>query len=95
MNDISTKIHVHDGQVTFQRTQDCTSIAEEAKRLNRNGVHGSNEMRHAARIPMVMVETYLNTNGITFQEFMHNKVHVKRMLADPALAHFRIWEGKV
>lgn len=95
MNDISTKIHVLDGNVTFQRTQDCTAIAEEAKRLSSEGVHGSNEMRHAARFPMVMVETYLNTHGITLQEFMKNKTHVRTMLSDPALAHFRIWQGKI
>lgn len=95
MSDVSTKIHVADGNVTFQRTQDCTAIAEETQRLSLEGIHGSNEMRHAARFPMVLVEAYINEKGITFQEFMKDRSHVRAMLSDPALAHFRIWQGNV
>jgi hypothetical protein len=95
MSNISTKIHVENGDVIWQRTQDCSSIAAETRRLSLEGVHGSSEMRHAARLPMVLVEAYMNDKGITFQEFMGNKSHVKTMLSDPALADFRIWEGKV
>jgi len=28
-------------------------------------------------------------------EFMANPVHVRRMLMDPNLAGFRVWEGRV
>lgn len=95
MGDISTKIHVENGDVIWQRTQDCTPIAEEAQRLSIEGFHGSSEMRHAARFPMVLVEKYMNEKNITFQEFMKDRSHVKTMLSDPALAHFRIWQGNV
>lgn len=95
MSDVSTKIHVENGDVIWQRTQDCTPIVEETKRLSLNGEHGSSEMRHAARFPMVLIEKYINDKGITFQEFMKDKTHVKTMLSDPALADFRIWRGNV
>ena len=93
--DIGTKLHVHDGNVTFERIQDCTPIHEQTQALHKEGLHGSGEMKHAARLPYVLVEKYCNDNGILFSEFMSNKVHVKRMLNDPSLAGFRVWKGQV
>ncbi|NKJ22018.1 hypothetical protein [Dyella sp. SG609] len=59
------------------------------------GAIGSTEMRHAARVPAVLVESYCNRNGITVHEFMANDEHVSRLLNDPAIEPFRIWKGKV
>lgn len=95
MLDIGTKIHTHDGNVTFERVQDCTPIAEYAQAMHNEGHVGSSEMRHAAKIPMVIVEKYLNDNNITFSEFMGNREHVRRMLNDPANSMFRIWKGQL
>ncbi len=93
--DIGTKFHLHDGAMTVERSQDCTPIAEHTKMLQSHGFHGSSEMRHAAKIPYVIVEKYCNDNGILFSEFMQNKAHIKRVLNDPSLSAFRIWPGKV
>ena len=94
--DIGTRIHSNtDGTMTFERVQDCTPIAENAKALHNAGFTGSADMKHAARIPSVMVEKYCNDNNILFSEWCQNPAHIRRMLADPALAHFRIWKGKV
>lgn len=93
--DIGTKFHLHDGAMTVERSQDCTPIAEYAKRLQSHGLHGSSEMRHAATIPYVIIEKYCNDHGILFSEFMQNKVHLRRVLNDPSLSAFRIWPGKV
>lgn len=94
---IETRIH-HD-QLTdttaIERVQDCTPIAAFAANQRVAGKVGSSEMRHAARFPAVIVETYINNKGITFNEFLSNPVHVKAMLGDPSLSAFRIWEGKV
>ncbi|MFZ6653793.1 hypothetical protein [Undibacterium sp. TJN19] len=95
MSGVATHIHVDGGNVTFERVQDCTAIAEHTQALSREGLHGSSEMRHAASFPMVIVEKYLNDKGITFAEFMANRVHVKAMLSDPALSAFRVWGGRV
>ncbi len=93
---IGTNIHAHhDGSVTFERVQDCVPIAEFAKASHNEGFVGSSEMRHAAKIPFVIVEKYLNDNNLTFSEFMSDKTHAKRMLSDPDLAMFRIWKGQV
>lgn len=96
MSKIFTRFHrAHDSDtIAIERVQDCTPIAEEAIALHNAGIHGSNEMRHAARIPNVMIEKYCNDKGITFAEWMQNEDHIRAMLNDPALAHFRIWKGK-
>ena len=95
MDGMRTQVHIHNGDATFQSTQDCTPIFEQATRLHNEGAHGSSEMKHAARIPQIMVEEYLKQNNILFSEFCSNQEHIKRMLNDPALAGFRIWKGKI
>ena len=52
-------------------------------------------MKLAASLPFVMVENYLNDKRITMAEFMRDRSHVRAMLNDPALSHFRVWPGKV
>jgi hypothetical protein len=94
---LSTRLHyVPETDTTaIERIQDCTPIVEHAKALHNEGIHGSSEMRHAARFPMVIVERYCNEKGIGFDEFMQAEEHLRAMLADPALAAFRVWGGKV
>jgi hypothetical protein len=94
---IETRIH-HDqltNTTAIERVQDCTPIVDYAANQRVAGKVGSNEMRHAARFPAVIVETYLNNKGISFNEFLANPVHVKALLSDPSLTAFRIWEGRV
>ena len=95
MGEMNTQIQVENGNAIFKSTQDCTPILEHATKLHNEGIHGSNEMRHAARFPQVLVEKYLAEKNILFSEFMANPVHIKTMLNDSALAGFRIWPGKV
>ena len=96
MSQIFTKYHYlpETDTTAIERIQDCTPIVETVSNLRKAGLVGSNEMRHAASFPHVVVETYLNEKGITFEEFRSNPVHVKAMLNDPALKAFRVWEGK-
>lgn len=92
---ISTTIQVDDDKTYYGRSQDCAPVLDLTSSLRSAGAVGSNEMRHCASIPAVIVEHYCNVNGVSFHEFMNNPVHVNRMLADPDLKAFRIWEGKV
>ena len=78
--DLETKIHLHDGSMTVQRTQDCTPILNYAKEQHLSGAHGTSEMK---------------LNNIELHEWSSNPVHLKRMLNDPDLSHFRIWPGRV
>lgn len=76
-------------------TQDCEPILNECKnRIDANAT-GSKDTKHAARFPMVVIEKYINAAGITFEEFLRNKIHIKNMLNDKSLQGFRIWQGAV
>lgn len=90
---ISTKI-IASGEVAgIMRTQDCTAIAEYAKAQHNGGYHGTSEVKHAARLPLVIVEQYCNDNGVTFEQFMKDPTHVARCVKDPKNDAFRIWKG--
>jgi hypothetical protein len=91
----TTGLKTVDGQVVERRSQDVEPIIEHAANLRAVGAVGGSEMRHAARIPFALIENYLQVNGINMHEFQTNPAHIKRMLNDPALAHFRIWQGRV
>ena len=95
---LNTTIHAHNdgkGSITVENSQDCTEIAEFCAESRAFGRTGSGEMKHAAMIPEVFIQSYCNTNKITFREFLIDKTHIRRILADPALKAFRIWEGRV
>ncbi|KGF25661.1 hypothetical protein [Oligella urethralis] len=91
-----TKLHDGGGDIVIvERAQDVGDILREAKARSNEGLHGSNELKHAMTIPNVILEAYCNNNGITFNELMNNDEHIKRILNDPALSHFRVWKGRV
>jgi hypothetical protein len=79
----------------FADTRKLSAIADECKGRHNSGVTGSKDLPHLAEFPAELVEKYIADNGITFYEWMNNPVHVRRMLHDPALAHFRINTMKV
>lgn len=74
---------------------DLRMVADHCAALRSAGETGSSDMRLAARVPGFIVQKYINDNGITFADFMRDPKHADRMLADPALAHFRVWQGRV
>lgn len=90
-----TRIHQEGDTTVFESVQDCTPIAEHTRALHKEGFHGSKDMKHAASLPMVLVERYCNDRGIDFAEWMRDPTHIRTMLSDPALAAFRVWEGRV
>ena len=95
MDGMHTSVHIHNGDATFKSTQDCTPILDHAMRLHNEGFTGSSEMKHAARIPQVLIERYLADNNVLFSDFCSDQEHIKRMLNDPSLSGFRIWKGKI
>lgn len=84
--DVRTQVVEDDGKVIVNRVQDCEPILLQAARIREKTP--SKEMRHVARIPMVIVEKYLNTAGVSMREFMIDSTHIKRMLKDPELRYF-------
>ena len=93
--EMQTRVHVSDGNVTFESIQDCTPIIERSKRMHNEGFTGSSEMKYAGRIPDVIVEKYCIDNNLTFREFCCDEAHLKRVLNDPAMSAFRVWKGKI
>ncbi|UOD28783.1 hypothetical protein INH39_25580 [Massilia violaceinigra] len=91
--DVSTTFQEQDGRLFIGRSQDCTAIAEDAKRRHNAGEFGTSELKHAARIPNVIVEQYCNDTGVSFEQFMADPVHIKRVVQDPKNDAFRIWKG--
>lgn len=92
---VKTVLALEDGALHAGTVQDCSAIAEYTKARQNEGLTGSSEMRLAASMPLVMVEKYCNDRGITFHEFSGSESHKKALLNDPALAHFRIWNGRL
>jgi len=84
-----------DDKLIVNRVQDVEPFLDHTHDLRSAGKVGSGEFRHAASLPMVLVEKYCNDRGVSFHEFMADTKHVNAMLNDPALKSFRVWEGRV
>jgi hypothetical protein len=95
MLDLSTSYHAQGDELIINRSQDCTPVAEFAKAQHNAGFHGSSEVKHAASIPMVIVEKYCNDNQVSFADFMDDPAHIKRVVEHPDNSLFRIWPGKL
>lgn len=93
--DMQTKFHAHGDDIIIAQSQDCTPIAEWAKEQSAVGNIGSSDMRHAARIPNVIIEKYMNENKVSFHEVLNNPAHMRRIVNHPDNAAFRIWQGLV
>lgn len=94
-NDVKTIVQMQGDDLITGTVQDCTPYVERTKALHKEGFHGTSEMKHAATLPMVVVEKYCNDKGITFREFMNGREHIRAMCNDPALKAFRVWPGVV
>ena len=95
-NEPKTRIIMHsDDHQTIVRSQDCTPIAEYAKRQNNAGFYGTSEMKHATRIPNVIIEKYCIENGVSFADCLADPIHSKRIVENPDNAAFRIWKGRL
>ncbi len=70
-------------------------VAEVAQRLQIEGVTGDREMRHLAEFPGIVIQQYCDASGITWDQWFQNPEHARRMMNDPALAHFRVHRGRV
>jgi len=85
----------HTDEFSIVRTQDVEPFLEAAKRARIEGEIGSADMKLAANFPAVLIERYCAQHHISFSEFINNPDHANRMLADPDLSGFRIWQGRL
>ena len=96
-DEVMTKFHDQGDGFVINRLQDVEPHLDRCKRLSveTTGKSPSGDLYHVGDFPMVFVEAYMNLNKITFNEFIANKEHVKKLSEDPALAHYRVWKGKL
>lgn len=85
----------NDGLITVSKTHDISDVINTTRELHNSGFHGGKDVKLAASIPLIVVESYCTRNGITFNEFMNNPAHQKNILNDPSLKAFRVWPGRV
>jgi hypothetical protein len=95
MSALATTFKTEVDRLYVGRSQDCTKIAEYAKALHNEGLHGSADVKHVAKLPLVIVEKYCNERGITFEQFMAEEKHIKAVVEDRDNAMFRIWPGRL
>jgi hypothetical protein len=92
---MQTKLVGQGASLIAASTQDVEPLMVACKEARGRNTGVSSELKHAASIPMVIVESYLNRTGITFLEFCQNRDHVRALVNDKGLQAFRIWPGKV
>jgi len=93
--EMQSTLHSQDDLMIVKSMQDVQPIVDSCRDRIEAGATGSKDMKHAASIPMVIIEAYMNRLGISFQEFLRDKEHIKTMLNDKSLEAFRIWKGAV
>ena len=81
--------------LTLNRLQDVEPILNRVAAMRSVGDVGTSEMKIAGIVPNVFIEDYCTRAGISVHDFMVNDEHCRRFLNDPALAAFRVWQGKV
>jgi hypothetical protein len=90
----TTRIIDNNEGIVIARQQDVEPMLDYARGRRIAGDTGSGDMRLAAEFPMIVVENYCNQAGITFEQFLADPAHAKRMLGDPSLSGFRVWQGR-
>jgi hypothetical protein len=84
--------------IHHELVQDVEPILDSARRLhldggNQAGKSKSGEWYHAARVPQILVITWLKQRGLTMQDFKGDIV--KEFLNDSNHKAFRIYAGRV
>lgn len=88
-------ITLEDDKIIGYVQQDLDPILANTSQLRDSGLTGGSEFKHAGRIPLVLIEDYCNKNSISFQQWMREPIHIKRMLNDPQNEPFRVWKGRI
>jgi hypothetical protein len=72
----------------FERWQDCEPIVENNKRLQNETQSG--DLHHFAEIPNIIIEKWMNEDGISYREIMApGSEYAKKKLRDPDWAWLR------
>lgn len=99
MSDVKTKYHYdhENDRLYIERVQDVEPYLEHLAKIRQvsDGVSKSGDLRYAGTIPDVIVEKYCNEQRITYEEFIKNPEHHRRILNNPDFSKLRVWRGKL
>lgn len=70
-------------------------VSDHCQRLRSSGLTGDADMKVLAHVPGFMIEKWCNDHGVTFAEFMRDRAIQAKMLNDPDMRAFRVYEGRV
>ena len=95
---IAETLHFDDSENTFtiNRTDDIEPVINANKRaqVDGDGFSPSREMRHVARIPVVVYQEWCRREGVDVLKVEHRGL-LKRLLNDPDNHFLRVSEGSV
>jgi hypothetical protein len=87
------------GTTHFNHWQDCDSIiADNIQAQNTGEGTGSDDMKHAARIPMALLEKWKNEEGLDYHlvgQCPETTGKFWKKLQSPEWLYLRRWTGKV
>lgn len=93
---IETNFHIDNGDLIIERVADVQNVLDRAANLRSLGQLKTKMGDHfIGTIPLIEIEKYCNRVGVTLHEFWVDDTHMTRMLNDPDLSLFRVWEGRV
>jgi hypothetical protein len=96
MDGVTTTLHFDDAERTFSlnRVQDVEGILDlnKAQQANEEGMSQTREMRHVARIPVVVYHQWCEQYGF---DVMKDKALLRRLLNDPDNRWLRVDGGRV
>ena len=95
MSEMLSTMALDEDKIIVSSVQDAQPILDFCRDKRSSGKVGSSEMKHAASFPQVVIENYMNRTGVSWGEFLRDKTHIRRLLSDPDLKHFRVWDGRV
>jgi len=79
---------------------ETSSASEKAIRdavvdIHNNGFTGTKEMRYYGEVTPMMLQTYCDKRGVTWDAAMQNPVHFRNILNDPENSDMRVWKGRI
>ena len=59
------------------------------------GNFGSKDMRYLGEVTPLMIQTYCDKSGVTWDEAFQNPVHFRRILNNPKNSAMRVHKGRI
>jgi hypothetical protein len=82
--------------IVHESTLSAELAVRDACVANHNaGNFGSKEMRYYGEVTPLMLQTYCDKTGVSWDEAFQNPVHFRRILNNPENSAMRVWKGRL